>query len=615
MQKQGEAVFNFFLKLRIIPADKCFAELFLKFRTVKMNSCRKFFLSIFIILSAMETFCQGTSYIIGKADSAVYTVSWSPEGSIFATSGNNFVLLWYADTNTTKSFLVEHGVPVVSSRFSRDGKWFLSVGSDSSVIVRNLENSSKPAKITESSGYAVTDGDFLSENGFSVAFATKGRTLTGFFRLMETQDFIQKKIYDAPSPIYSVDVNSDGTKILIGTVDGRGIIVDSASGEVLQEVPRYVKSNIKMRFSPDGKEFAAASDESNIIISYTDKIGSRVIRDGTMFANAVVFSPDGLKLAAAAKNGSVKIFDSKNGKLIQSFFLVDGQDSVLSLDFSPDGEFLLGGTKNGYIYRWSLTGKVWDEKGKKYVNKEDSKNIPDSGKSEIKDLTEALKQALKEREKESGSGKSDKNGADSKDSDQASSKTASSTQPPLVKKENDFDVIYKKGHCLITDIGISLPPSHYNLELSVGFGYLNYNLIQPFYFGGVAKPFMAFVLGDFPYTYTLNGSPMASPKLTGLKIYAPLGFVFYPFFDHVEVFAELEAGLSLNWLWNARLGMEALWSDPFCSFYGAVRVGAGWRFIRFSVAGEYDQVLGLSFSGEVGFNITLGGGKKKKSED
>lgn len=561
---------------------------------------------VICIFSSFFLFAQNVNYVIGKADSPVQTVSWSPDGSLFATSGNNFVLLWFSDTNTTKSFLVEHGVPVVASNFSRDGKFFLSVGNDNSVIVRSVNSSSVATKIKVNSAFPVSDADFIAENGFSLCFATNGRTLSGFFRLMETQSFVERKICSVPSAIYSVDSNFNGTRILVSSVEGRSYVIDTNSGEIIKDVPSYSKSNIKARFSPNGKEFVCAVGKTTLSISYSEKVGGRVIHDADGFLNAAVFAPDGKSIACATGAGSVKIFNAESCQIENKYFLVDGSDMVLSLAYSPDGEFLLAGTKNGFIYRWSISGKVWDEKNKKYVDV-DKEKLDNPQNQDIKDLAQELKNQLKNQKSNSNNGE---NSSLSFNNSSPENQKANNSQP-LVQKENDFDVLYKKGHCLIIDLGVTLPPSHYNLEFSAGLGYLNYELIQPFYFGGVIKPFMAFATGSFPYSYTLNGQPMASPKLTGAKIYAPLGFVFYPFFDHVEVFAEIDAGLSLNWLWNAKLGAEALWSDPFSSFYGAVKVGAGWRFIRFSVAGEYDQVLGLSFTAEVGCNIKLGGKKEK----
>lgn len=562
---------------------------------------------IFLLFASLSVslYAQSDVNIIGKADSPVYTVSWSPNGSLFATSGNNFVIIWYADTNTTKTFYVEHGVPVISSEFSRDGKWFLSVGSDSSVIVRNIENQASPTKILGKKDFPIKDAAFISDNGFSVAIPVDGRTLTCFFRLMASQEFVQRKILEAFSSIYSIDVNYNGTRILLGTEDGKAVVIDANSGEIVQEVPRFADSNIRPTFSPDGKQFVAASDMANLVISYTNQVGSRIIRDPDFFVNAVAWSPDGKKLACATQSGSVKIYDSESCKYEKSIYLVDGNDVVVSMQYSPDGEFLLAGTKNGFIYRWSLTGKIFDTNKKEYVdpNSTQAQSAIDSHGAvpELRELIEALR-----------NGNNAASQQNTPSSPSASSSPSSSNASSNAKKNTPAntpeysDSPYKHGHSLIIETGISVPPDPYTLSASLAVGYANYNLIQPFYFGGFVKPSLAFALGNYPYSYTLNGSSLASPKLASFKFYAPLGFVFYPFYDAVEVYSEVCLGLSLHTLWNGKIGVTSVSTGVYPSFYSAVRVGGGWRFLRFNVSGEYDVALGFTFSLGLGFNINLG---------
>lgn len=575
-----------------------------------INRNSKFLSFIIFSLCSFFAFGQADLNIIGKADSPVYTVSWSPDGSLFATSGDNFVLLWYADTNTTKTFYVEHGVPVVSSRFSNDSKWFLSVGADSSIIVRSLDNQTAPTKISSNTDQQIKDAAFLTDNGFSVAVPVDGRNLTCFFRLMASQEFVQRKITEVFSTIYSIDVNKNGTRILLGTEDGKAIVLDATTGELVQELPRFADSKIKPRFSPDGRKFIAATDAANLVISYTNTIGSKIIRDGDMFANAVAWSPDSSKIACATKAGSVKIFDAETCKNEDAFFLVDGNDEVVSLTYSPDGEFLLAGTRKGYIYRWSLTGKVFDPQAHKYVDKNSPQaqaamqnpgEVPDVG-----ELISAIKGAVEAAGGSQSSGADSGTGAGAGSGGSGAGQSQKNGRDKATKLDDSrYDSLYKYGHSIIVDFGASTPPSPYDLELSLAAGYLNYNVIRPFYFGAFLKPSFAFPIGSFPYEYTLNGATLSSPKLVALKIYAPLGFVIYPFYDDVEVFGDLSAGLSISKLWNVKFGANSVASKAYYSFYGAVRVGAGWRFMRFSVAGEYDTVFGFTFCGSAGFNIKI----------
>ena len=84
---------------------------------------------------------------------------------------------------------------------------------------------------------------------------------------MASQEFVQRKITEVFSTIYSIDVNKNGTRILLGTEDGKAIVLDASTGELIQELPRFADSKIKPKFSPDGRKFIAATDAANLVIS------------------------------------------------------------------------------------------------------------------------------------------------------------------------------------------------------------------------------------------------------------------------------------------------------------------------------------------------------------
>ncbi|MCR5125711.1 MAG: hypothetical protein K6B43_11045, partial [Treponema sp.] len=101
---------------------------------------------------------------LAKYSMAVKSVAWRADGKYFAACGDNFVVLWYAETNTiatmysgdTASFgdivsFESRGASTFDAKkpvfrrvsFSDDGKWLLGVRSDDTVFVWNMEDDFK----------------------------------------------------------------------------------------------------------------------------------------------------------------------------------------------------------------------------------------------------------------------------------------------------------------------------------------------------------------------------------------------------------------------------------------------------------------------------------------
>ena len=67
---------------------------------------------------------------------------------------------------------------------------------------------------------------------------------------------------------------------------------------------------------------------------------------------SMAFSPDGRRLASAAQDGTVKLWETATGREILT--LVHGRDELLTgVSFSPDGRQIVSTSKSGTV-------KVWD---------------------------------------------------------------------------------------------------------------------------------------------------------------------------------------------------------------------------------------------------------------
>ncbi len=106
-------------------------------------------------------------------------------------------------------------------------------------------------------------------------------------------------------------------------------------------------------FSPDGLRLASAGKDRTVKLwDATRGQELRTLRGHAGDVMSVAFSPDGLRVASAGKDRTVKLWDAAGGQELRT--LNGHANEVRSVSFSPDGQRLASASFDGTVKLWDL---------------------------------------------------------------------------------------------------------------------------------------------------------------------------------------------------------------------------------------------------------------------
>ncbi len=501
--------------------------------------------------------------VVSKAVESVYSVDWSNDGSFFVTAWANNIIVWNASDNTIRAVCTGHQDEILSVKISEDSKWLLSVGSDNNVIVRNLANEESRLTIKGKSKLVpVRDAAFVSD-GYSILAPMDGSNIYSCFKLQATKSYDFAIIKRKSDEVKSINVSPDKSLFLAMYGDGTVDVTSIVSKKIIASFPRYVSSRIAPVFMKDGNSFISAADKNSLVISYFDGSVSRVLHDMDGFVNSVAVNNDGTKIAAALKNGTVKIYDVETFA-VERIYRLSKNDTALSLAFSPDSEFLVAGTKAGYVLRWSINGKPVSEREK----------VPPP---DLNVVTEVIQDHVIFEDKDGNA-------------------------VPLNDGNNNIVVPPFDSISLNTGY-IHIPSSYFTGSFLLEFNYRNYRL-YPFFLGVDGLLSIALPSKSFPYSYVANGNKVNAPSVYTAAPAISMGLSYYFVEQKTIVFCEVNTGPNVRVLCNNNLDYLT-YSKPFVSGFAEINCGFQYKLFRLSGGAQYDTNYGFTYKAAAGFCVNL----------
>ncbi len=159
---------------------------------------------------------------------------------------------------------------------------------------------------------------------------------------------------EARDPIEALAFTRDGRRFASGGWGGTVRVWDTASGELLQEIPSGGDYVFALAFSPDGKDLAVGGNGRPNYLQIWDWQGRRVVKSLLGHRNAVLslaYSRDGKELLSGSYDNTARLWDVADAT---SRVLRGHEWWVCSAAFSPDERQVVTACQDGSVMIWDV---------------------------------------------------------------------------------------------------------------------------------------------------------------------------------------------------------------------------------------------------------------------
>lgn len=324
----------------------------------------------------------------------VLSAAFSPDGRLLAAGSDGHLRLWDvtdpARPKAEADLRTNGGVDALA--FSPDGG-HLAVGDDRQVRVWDLAVPSSPAPLGEPLGQTdiVTHLRFGQGGNVLVVGVPVTNPTDAAVRVWDLTGSTASNLrttaltVDGQPTVSWFGMSPDGKEVAVaaggGSVHRWDIGNPAAPAPLGEPLPGHGSMPESLAYSPDGRHLAVAGDDGTIRLwDVTDRARPKPV--GTPLAGPsptsgplpadrlgsgyeLVFSPDSTTLAAAADDGSVRLWNVALPEHITPLGnpLLGHGDAVHSLTFGPDGTTLATAGMDSTVRLWSLPGSRLVQQG------------------------------------------------------------------------------------------------------------------------------------------------------------------------------------------------------------------------------------------------------------
>jgi WD40 repeat protein len=275
---------------------------------------------------------QQCLYVLRGHAGWIGTVAFSSDGQTLASGSNDKTIrIWDINTQQCLHILKDHNRRILSVAFSPDGTILASGDLDKNIKLWNL--STQKCFHTFQEHTSTIESLTFTQNGQMLVSGSDDQTIRIWnLKTLQCIYVFQGHI----NRVSSVAVSPCGQTLASGSDDQTVRIWDLNTQKCLHILQGYTNWVRTIAFSPDGKSLASSGEDG--MVRLWDLVTHQciyVFQGHTRLVFSVVFSPDGKTLASGDEDKVVRLWDIDNRHCLHAFH---GPGFARSLAFSPDGK-------------------------------------------------------------------------------------------------------------------------------------------------------------------------------------------------------------------------------------------------------------------------------------
>ncbi len=302
-------------------------------------------------ISLWDTETQNVSVLARAYMPWVYSIAFSPNGKILASSDEVAVRLWDIVTSSDVVTVEGHTASVLSVAYSPDGTTLASGSGDNTVKFWDIATETNIATLEDAGG---VNSIAYSPDGTTLASGSGDNTVKFWDVSTRTNT---ATLAGHTASVLSVAYSPDGTILASGSWDTTIRLWDVLTRTNIAILEGHTYPVRPIAFSPDGTTLASGSVDRTIKlwdIATRTEITTLEGHKGRVFS--VAFSPDGTTLASGSVDRTIKLWDIATRTEITT--LEGHKGRVFPVAFSPDGTTLASGSSDGTVLLWDMSPYV-----------------------------------------------------------------------------------------------------------------------------------------------------------------------------------------------------------------------------------------------------------------